>query len=49
MSKRKQKKMPKDRNMVCLMMILTRKGAKHRDKKHHAQKTACRGKVQVDE
>lgn len=48
-SKRKRKKMPKDRNVVVVMMILTRKGGPHKDKKHNAKKNGCRGRVVLDE
>ena len=43
------KKPPKTRSVIVLIMILTRKAGKHRDKKHDGRKKACRGKVKLDD
>lgn len=42
-----KKKMPKDRNMVVLLMILTRKGGKHKDRKLESKRKA--GRVVLDD
>jgi hypothetical protein len=43
-----KKKMPKVRCAVALQMLLTRKGGAMRDRKKHANKMACRGKVESE-
>jgi len=40
---------PRPRNMVVVMMRLTRKGGSHRDRRAHQQRNACREKVNVEE
>lgn len=43
-----KKKIPQVRSAVALQMILTRKGGAMRDRKKHANKMACRSKVEVE-